>query len=176
MNNVYYERPDQSKTAQADASNDAAMQYKKKDERIKKTTSSPKDLIINIILIVLSILLVILLITSITILRESEYTYVTDENTFWYTINDGQYSNLSAHVYHNQNENVELTDGLEQCYAIARYFEAASLYKAAVCVQDREDMERYLTIMEECVSYMQDVPQVLADINEKLGIENVDYK
>ena len=74
-------------------------------------------------------------------------------------------------VYHNQNEGVRETEGLKQCYVVAEYFEAASFYKVALYVNDKEDMIKYKGIMEECLLEMDDISYIAEDINQKLGLD-----
>jgi len=60
---------------------------------------------------------------------------------------------------------------LEQCYAVADYFEAASLYKVAVENGNVVEKTKYKSIMDEKKKYMNDILYVSETIHEKLGIE-----
>lgn len=166
QNKVFYERPNASSSPSSD-------QYKTNTHIIQDedVRSKAKEIIINVILSVFSIIFVLILLTTIGELADMDYTYTRDEDMFWYSIQDGQYGDIVCDAYHNQNEGVELTPGLEQCYAVARYFEAASLYKAAVYAGDTEDIAKYSTVMEECLMYMDDILYIAEDINMTLGIE-----
>lgn len=166
QNNVFYERPDSSSfpNSNHDKGNSQIIQ----DGDVRSKT---KELIINVVLSILSVIFVLVLLTTIVELADMDYSYTRDEDMFWYSIKGGSYNEIVLDAYHNENEGVELTPGLEQCYAIARYFEAASLYKAAVHVGDTEDIAKYTAIMEECLIYMEDVSYIAEDIKEQLGID-----
>ena len=166
QNNVFYERPDSSSFQNSNHNKGNSQIIRDGDVR-----SRTNELIINVILSIFSVIFVLALLTTIIELADMNYSYTRDEDMFWYSIQDGQYGDIVLDAYHNQNEGVELTPGLEQCYAIARYFEAASLYKAAVHVGDTEDIAKYTTIMEECLTDMEDVLYIAEDIKAQLGIE-----
>lgn len=166
QNKVFYERPNPSNISNSDKRKQDSHIIQDEDVR-----SKAKELIINVILVVVSIAFGLILLTTIGELADMDYTYTRDEDMFWYSIKDGEYGDIVYDAYHNQNEGVELTPGLEQCYAVARYFEAASLYKAAVHVGDTEDIEKYVAVMEECLTYMDDILYIAEDINMTFGIE-----
>lgn len=166
QNKVFYEKPN--------SSNAQNYGQEKKNSRIIQegdVRNKAKELITNVILSILSIIFVLLLLTTIVELADMDYTYTRDEDMFWYSIKEGEYGGVVYDAYHNQNEGAELTPGMEQCYAVARYFEAASLYKAAVHVGDTEDIAKYSAVMEECLTYMDDILYVAEDIKMTLGIE-----
>lgn len=166
QNNFFYERPNSSY-----GPDNNQRKYESHNIPAEDAGSKVKGLIINVILGVLSIVFGIILLMTIAEIADMDYTYTRDEDMFWYSIKDGEYSDIVCDAYHNQNEGVELTPGMEQCYAVARYFEAASLYKAAVHVGDTEDIEKYADVMEECLTYMDDILYIAEDINITLGIE-----
>lgn len=130
-----------------------------------------KELIANGVLIILSIVLVINICVALTVIGDMNYSYARDEENFWYSITDGNYAPLIADVWTNRYSGVIETDGLAQCYAVAEYFEAASLYKAADYTGNAEKKEKYAKIMEEKLAYFDDIMYIAEDINMKLGIE-----
>lgn len=139
----------------------------------KKSDSNKgvKELVFNAILIVLSIGFVFSLFNVISEARYCQMEFTQEEDTFWYYIKEGDYPRIVLDMYHNNNVDFELTPGLEQCYAVARYFEAASLYKVAVQTKNQEDMEKYSAVMKENLTYMDDILYIAEDINKELGIE-----
>lgn len=130
-----------------------------------------KDWIANAIIVLLSICFVILALVAVAEVADMNYSWAREEDEFWRYISDGNYSDIVKDVYHNENEGVKPTPGLEQCYAVANYFHAASLYKVAVNVGDTKDMEKYSAVMEECLTYMDDVSYIVEDIHMQLGME-----
>ena len=71
----------------------------------------------------------------------------------------------------NEAKGVYKTSELKQCYAVADYFEAASLYKAAVYKGDTEAMKQYLLRMEEAYVLFDDISYVAEEIDAGLGLE-----
>jgi len=130
-----------------------------------------KELVANGIMIVLSVLLVINLCISVTVIADINYSWTNDEERFWYRINDGDYAQLVEYTWLNRFGGIRETDGLKQCYAVAEYFEAASLYKVAEYMGNIKDKDKYAKIMEEKLVYFDDIMYIAEDINEKLGIE-----
>jgi len=130
-----------------------------------------KELIANGVMIVLSIALVINICVAISVINDMNYSWARKEDNFWYSINDGNYAPLLADAWTNRFSDVKETKGLEQCYAVAEYFEAASLYKAAEYTGNAEKKEKYAKIMEEKLAYFDDIMYIAEDINMKLGIE-----
>ena len=59
-----------------------------------------------------------------------QYHYHYDEDTFLYSIQDGQYSELPEKKIRNEMEHVKADAQMLECYAVADYYEAASLYYA----------------------------------------------
>lgn len=173
MNNLYYERPDKSGLGQKSTQHKEQSQQRtyNPNPAVMMKRLDMKDLIMNGVLIALSILFVILLLVTIGIMADVDYSYTRDEDAFWYSIQSGMYGDLPEDYYHNLNENAKVTPEMEQVYAIARYFEAASLYKVAVHAQDQENMEKYLAVMDKNLPYMDDIPQIVEEIHEKLGLE-----
>ena len=59
-----------------------------------------------------------------------QYHYHYDEDTFLYSIQDGQYSELPEKKIRNEMEHVKADAQMLECYAVADYYEAAALYYA----------------------------------------------
>lgn len=182
MNNIYYEKPKHPQKKNEDKKKTSSLEdqyfqpsYQAQDYTASETTVPKdrgiKDLIANVIMIVLSIGLVINLCLAIGVIGDMNYSWAKDEDSFWYSINDGNYAQLIGNTWTNRFSDIRETDGLEQCYAVAEYFEAASLYKAADYTGDMEKKEKYAKIMEEKLAYFDDIMYIAEDINMKLGIE-----
>ena len=137
----------------------------------RNTVSNFKNLVTNGIIIALSAIFVLLSIVAIAEAKNMEYTWTRDEDDFWYSISEGNYMDIIEPVYHNRNQEITMTSGLQQCYAVADYLEAASLYKVAISEGDEADIKKYKAIMDESLPYLDDIMYVVEDINQKLGIE-----
>lgn len=131
-----------------------------------------KELIANIVLIALSVILGLSLIGLLAEMRWVGFDYSHDESDLWYYIDKEYYAQVVDYKWENVALGVEKTEELEQCYAVADYFEAASYYKAAVYNNDVEKMNEYVDKMQEAYSKLDDVAYLAENINAKLGIEN----
>jgi len=131
-----------------------------------------KELIANIVLIALSIILGLSLIGLLAEMRWVGFDYSHDESDLWYYIDKEYYAQVVDYKWENVALGVEKTEELEQCYAVADYFEAASYYKAALYNNDVEKMDEYVDKMQEAYSKLDDVAYLAENINAKLGIEN----
>ena len=139
---------------------------------IKKFHNSKiKDWIANGIIIFLSIFLVILSSVFIDEIRHMNYSYTYSASDFWYAVEDGRYSSLVERRWSNEYSKEQPEDEMGQCYAVADYFEAASLYKVAVAKEDVVASEKYLDIMLEKYEAFEEVSYVAEDINKVLKIE-----
>ena len=146
---------------------------KGKQEQIKQTKEK-RELFATILNGVILVLIVAVLLQTVVLVRllwreVRGYTY--KESTFLYDVEYGQYDRMLEKMYTNESFGVKPTKTMEECYAVARYFEAAS-YEIA-CRQDGqiERADQYLKIMEEQEEKMGDFYYVIEDIHKKLKKE-----
>ena len=198
MNKIYYERP-QNHPKSANNQNavntsrninnqdSQSMEEKKIEDtyfqpsyqandyseqgRENSQKSPVKEWIANGILIVLSILLVINLAVLALELGDMNYSYERTEKELWQDVSCENYIYLVQRTWMNRVIGINETEGIKQCYAVADYFEAASLYKVAEYTGNVANKEKYAKIMEEKLVYLDDIMYIAEDINEKLGIE-----
>lgn len=130
-----------------------------------------KEWIANGALIFLSIVLVISVAVLISEVRMMNRTYTRDAQDFWYSIEYGNYSDMVTMKCDNEAKGVYETSELKQCYAVADYFEAASLYKAAAYKGDTEAMQKYESKMNEAYVLLDDISYVAEEIDAELGLE-----
>ena len=183
MNKIFYERPrhlQNREPKQGQNQPQIQEQYNQSINQVQddfvQEKSLPvkrgiKELIANGILIVLSILLVNNVFGAITVIKDMNPYDVKEEDRFWLNIEAGDYTSLIMNTWTNRFSDVKETDGLKQCYAVAEYYEAAVLYKAADYTGNIEKKEKYAGIMEEKLDYFYDIMYIAEDINMKLGIE-----
>lgn len=129
-----------------------------------------KEWIANGALIVLSLALVLSIIMLITEMKYSFTSYNRDADDLWWYVNNGNYVELVTARNSNEAAGVFETSELSEIYAIADYFEAASLYKVAVFKNDTAGMDKYISAMDEAYMEMGDINYLAEEINEKLGI------
>ncbi len=185
MSNIYYQRPNNSgkntnrtSSKQVDVQrqesyyqpNYQAPNYRTYTKVNSIPKSTGKDLIANIILVILSILFVISFITLTAELTDIDRYYEKEASSFWWAYESGRYADSIRDRYENIYNGVKETAELSQCYAVSEYFEAASLYKTAVCTGKDEKAMKYLEKMAKAYSEMGDVSYLAEDIDAKLGI------
>jgi len=133
--------------------------------------SKIKEWIANGVMIALSIWLVIMGSVLLSEMKDMNYSYSHSASDFWYAIEDGRYSSIVEKRWKNEYSKEQPEGEMGQCYAIADYFEAASLYKVAEAKKDTVNSEKYMNIMLEKYKAFGDVSYVAEDIKQKLNIE-----
>lgn len=178
-NNTYYQRPNNSGkknnngSLQQHNSYYQARQYETYRRPVMHPQSAGKDLVANIVLVLLSITLVIGLITMCSELRYINNHREQDANSFWWNYDSGRYVDNIKYMYENKINDVKENTELTQCYAVAEYFEAASLYKAYVSSGNNDKAQKYLDVMEKAYSEMGDVSYLAEDIDTRLEITDL---
>ena len=130
-----------------------------------------KNTIINIIIGGLCFVFVIL--SFITFAEAMDYhrDYHPGEDSFLYAIEDGDYSRLVEMMYRNEVAGVETSEIYEECYAVARYYEAATYYKAYKNAGDMTRAQEKKQIMEGQISRMGELSGCAEDIDKMLKLE-----
>ena len=137
---------------------------------IKQKKQDIKLIILNI---VIGVLVFFLLITGTYALEEFSYEFDNGykEESFLYRIKDERYHEMVRMYHENEAYGKKFGEEGQEYYAIARYYEAASFYKAFSEAGDTERMERYLDKMKEAEEDMGAMAFVKDKIDEKLGIQ-----
>ena len=81
----------------------------------------------RVITVVLAVLIVGQLLNLALQIHSDIYHYSYDEDTFLYTIQDGRYSELPDKKRRNEMEHVKADAQLQECYAVAKDSEGASI-------------------------------------------------
>lgn len=188
MSNIYYQRPNnsgnntnsnnrQTVNNQQNAGyyqpNYQPQQYVNYGRPAISHQGSAKNLVANIILAVLSVTLVIAFIALVSEMSDINRYYEKDANNFWWAYESGRYADSIRDKYENKYNGVKETAELTQCYAVSDYFEAASLYKAAVFTGKEDKAKEYLEKMAKAYALMGDVEYLAEDIDTKLGIAEI---
>lgn len=87
-------------------------------------------------------------------MQESVYTFEYDAWSLDDSISSRDYARLLSQTYDNEAYQAESDEMMEQCYAVAAYYEAAMKQKAYEAAGDREKADQYAEIMEEKRSQM----------------------
>lgn len=96
--------------------------------------------------------------------------YSISEESLLYSLEYGQYGNLVKYYHRNIACNAKSTETMEECYAIARYYEAAIDYKIALLDNDTGLLEKTENIMVESVKEMGDLSYAKEEIDQLLGL------
>ena len=97
----------------------------------------------RVITVVLAVLIVGQLLNLALQIHSDVYHYSYDEDTFLYTIQDGRYSELPDKKRRNEMEHVKADAQLQECYAVADYYEAAYVPAEWRCGKEPESTGRY---------------------------------
>lgn len=96
--------------------------------------------------------------------------YTVSEDSFIYALEDGRYGDLVQSYHRNLVSDVKATNTMKECYAIARYYEAAFDYKLAVQEKDVELQQTLKEKMETAANEMGALSYAKKEINELLGL------
>ena len=96
--------------------------------------------------------------------------YYPEEDSFLYSLQQQDYAYMVEMMYRNQAANVKTNTTYEECYAVAKYYEAATYYKAYELDGNRELAENKKEIMNEQLLRMGELSYAAEDINTILGI------
>lgn len=106
------------------------------------------------ITIALTALTVIFLLRAGREIFYDSYHYSYDENNLTYAIKDGRYTDLLQFRDKNREENVKATAEMEECYAVADYYQATLLYHTYLETGDTGRQNEARTDMEDAASRM----------------------
>lgn len=128
-----------------------------------------KNRIFNIVIVLLSVVFAItLLMTAATLVRDWDDSYSYDADSLLYLIQEGDYADLIYEVHHNEVAGVDADADMQECYAVAKYFEAASKYKAYVQAGESERAAAQQAVMDEQAALMGDLSFTIAEIDKIL--------
>ena len=132
-----------------------------------------KKLAFPIVIGILSVVFVVSLLVCVAAFwSELSYArgYVTEPDSFYYSLQDSDYSRVLDGMYRNKAAGVEETAEYREIYAVALYFEAASYYKAYGEAGDIVSAEREKAVMEAQIPLMGELSYAVEDIHRQLGI------
>ena len=124
----------------------------------------------NIIIALLAFFIILFTGMGIFEMIDGMRIYTVSEDSFIYALEDGRYGDLVADYHRNMVSDVKTTETMEECYAIARYYEAAIDYKLAVQENDQELQLILKEKMETAAKEMGALSYAKSEINELLGL------
>lgn len=136
---------------------------------MKSRIKRPGHLIMDIVIGALCVLFVGIGFFTIKMINE-EINFSYDVESFYYRLQDEDYSQMVEMYHTNEASNVKANEELKQYYGIAKYFEAASYYNVYETCKEQEKMNKYQVQMKNAEKEMGELSFVKDDINKKLGI------
>lgn len=130
-----------------------------------------KDHIFNIMIGILCVVLVITTFVTVGNFLDNMRIYTYDEEDFLYCIQSENYYEMVGYMHNNEVNEVKVTKGMEECYAVARYYEAASMYKAYQAVGRNSEAKEQKDIMQEQMDAMGELSYAVEDIDKQLELK-----
>lgn len=186
-NNVFYQRPNstvkvnKNETFQEQPIRDEEFEtiyendynsepVNEQEEKLQERKSKVKNFVLNIVLGILAFVFVILLIVFMNEMLHIGYRYVHDSNDLWYRIERGDYENLIDSVESNRGYLEKVTPKMQECYDVADYFKAASLYKVKEGIGDLDATMEYKAVMDEIRVKYESIDFIFEDMDSKLKL------
>ena len=127
-------------------------------------------LVTTIIIVILAFFTILFTGMGIVEMLDGMRSYTVSEDSMIYALQDGRYGELVSDYHRNMAANAKSTETMEECYAIARYYEAAIDYKLAVQENNSELLENLEKIMKETAAQMGSLSYAEKEINDLLGL------
>ena len=126
-------------------------------------------LVTTIIIVILAFFTVLFTGMGLVEMIDGMRSYTVSEDSMIYALQDGRYGDLVSDYHRNMAAEAKSTETMEECYAIARYYEAAIDYQLAVQENDLELLENSEKIMKESAAQMGALSYAEKEINNLLG-------
>ncbi len=129
-----------------------------------------KEKLLNIVIVFLSVAIVVTAFAVFNEYMSYKNMDVHTEEEFFINLSHQDYDTMVWYMYSNEASGVTPTRDMKNMYAVARYYEAAFLYKAYAENGDTTAAEEKKQIMDEQVSLMGEFSYAKADIDTLLGL------
>lgn len=141
------------------------------NNKIRTRKQSAVLVVMNVVIVILCIgifLCGIRLIREIRFANDEKYDAEAMENCIRYD----NYDSLSQYYHMNQVQNVKADADMKECYGVAKYYEAAVMYKAYQTVGDENRAVSEKEAMDAAYQEMGEWDITADTINKRLGIED----
>lgn len=129
-----------------------------------------KLIILNIVIIIMAFIFLVILWLTAQEVFSSFSTYEYEEDSFIYAMESENYGRIVTMYNENCNNGYGDKRNLQECYGVAKYYEAAFDYKVCVNLGDTAGAEEQQNLMEEAEAQMGDFAFMADKIDEKLGL------
>lgn len=136
--------------------------------------SNIKNLILNLLLAGLCIALVITIAGTVYEIYDYSKVNVRTQEHFMGELKYENYEEMVNDMYRNEANGIKPTETMEECYAIARYYEAAVYYKAYSLSGETQKAAKKKELMEEQKALTGELAYAIEDINTQLELETED--
>ncbi len=125
-------------------------------------------IITNIVIGILAFIFIVVIGMTVFTVSDELKPYTASEDSMIYSLQDNRYSDLVRYYHKNMALGIEPTKTMEECYAVARYYEAAIDYQLAVQEKDSALKKMAEEIMAEAAKKMGDFSYASGEIDELL--------
>lgn len=136
---------------------------------------SPGKLICGIITIILTLSCLLMIAIGISEIRDSASvpSYCLDEEDYISTLQQEDYMNLYDMTCRDCIPDKKLSSNIKACQAVARYYQAATLYKAYVLTGDNLAITRQVQQMEQYAAQTGNYSDYVEKINQLLELDSL---
>jgi hypothetical protein len=138
--------------------------------RKKRTGVSVGTILYVVLLVILSLVLVIQISYIASELRDNRYDYSTDEDDYIRMTTYENYYRILDEATNDSRLGKKRTEVEQEIRALGFYYEAATLYKAYLAIDDSESAEQQKTRMERYREKAGSYSAETGNIDELLGI------
>lgn len=138
--------------------------------KVKMAKQKSLEVMLNVVIIFLVLLFTIMIVITATELKNTLF-YHFDESSFSYDLGYKDYNGMVYKYYQNKGVDYQGNSEMQEYYGVAKYYEAATIYKAYKTVGDTENSDFFLDRMKRAEGEMGDWAVLKEDILQKLGIE-----
>lgn len=135
-----------------------------------KNRKTLSNIFVGIVIFILSFMLVINISRFVKELQDSIGGYKTSEDHLLYYVQEGNYARMVERIQMNEFLGVKPSQTMKECYAIARYYEAATFYKAFIENNNLEKAAGKKEIMDQQEQLAGEMKYIINEINESLEI------
>ena len=128
------------------------------------------QLLTNVIIGILAFFIILFTCMGIFETIDGMRIYTVSEDSLLFALEDGRYGDLVTHYHNNQAAESKTTQTMEECYAIARYYESALDYKLALQEQDETLQNELQLKMNDAADGMGELSYAKEEIDALLGI------
>ncbi|MBQ8822081.1 MAG: hypothetical protein IJZ82_05525 [Lachnospiraceae bacterium] len=123
------------------------------------------------IVMIMECLLIVITVAKFWVELTYDYTWYENEDALLYEMEDERYGWLLCNYYTNLYGGYEASGNMEECYGVAKYFEAALWYNAYEAVGDTQQVSVYAEKMSEAYEEMGDYQFLEEKIKAKLNMQ-----